>query len=95
MNFDLWYQWLDPVVALLSACAFLALGVLVGWYARQRHAKRIRKAEAARAPTVVQGAHDGADKVAACEEPIREYQHVMPREWDGRQPRPNWNRFSG
>jgi hypothetical protein len=95
MNFDLWYGWLEPVVAFLLACAFLALGALVGWYARQRQAKRIRKAAAARAPTLVERPADRHDAVAAGEEPIREYKHVMPREWDGGQPRPNWNRFSG
>jgi hypothetical protein len=97
MNFDVLLQWLllRPFIVSLVACLLLALAALVGWYAGRRYAKRTRNEEADRVPTVGEGAADGPDRIAAREELIRRHPHVVPREWDGGQPRPNWNRFSG
>ena len=95
MSSGFWYQTVGPLAMFLLGCTALALGVLIGWYARPDHARRKRKAESARVAPSIQGTEGQHDTPAAAEEALRNYQPVTPREWDGGQPRPNWNRRSG
>jgi hypothetical protein len=99
MSFDLWHQWLlfRPLGVFLVTCPLLILAALVGWSVGRRQAtKRAAKAGAAQAPTAAQSITNRPQKVATSEEPApRPAEWAWPREWDGGQPRPNWNRFSG
>lgn len=96
MDFDTLRHWLSmpPLIVFLLACALLVLAVLAGWYAGRHHGKRGQETKVVRVPTVVEDAASRSDQVAASEERQRA-ERRLPREWDGGQPRPNWNRRSG
>jgi hypothetical protein len=97
MSFDFWYRSMGPFTVLLIVCAILALGVFIGGLAQRRRPRRHRKGRRQAAPTrVVPSVHDtGADAPIVVVEAPREPRPAAPREWDGGQPRPNWNRRSG
>src|SRR5262245_1657551 len=98
MNFDFWYRLLGPGGMLFFACAILAIGALLGWSARVRHRRRLTRGDSALEdsdpePTLSE-AEMASPAPAASEELVRDPPR-MSREWDGGQPRPNWNRRSG
>jgi len=97
MSFDLLYRSVGPLGAFLLGCLILALGVFIGGLARRRHARRSRKGKRQAAPTrVVPQVHDtGIDAPVTAVEATHDPRPAMPREWDGGQPKPNWNRRSG
>jgi hypothetical protein len=102
MDFDAWHHWLllRPLFVFLLACPFVVLAVLVDRYAEWRGKRRTIRAQenkVVREPTAIQDAASQVDQIAACEEHVS--QHAGPwsslPEWEGEQPRPNWNRRSG
>jgi hypothetical protein len=102
MDFDAWHHWmlLRPLFVFLLAGPFVVLAALVGWYAERRRERRAIRAEEnklVRVPAVIQDAASQVDQVAACEELVSQHveEWLSAREWDGEQPRPNWNRRSG
>ena len=95
MNFDFWYRLMGPGGMLFFACAILAVGAFAGWFARGSDRRRVRKSDSAMAATTVGTAGEEAPPAPIPDAELPRRKRDMPREWDGGQPRPNWNRRSG
>jgi hypothetical protein len=99
VDFDTWHHWLllRPLIVFLLAGPLLVLAALVGLYTKRREEKRTHEAKGVRVATVIEDAASWAEPATACKELVRRRVEAWPwpRERDGGQPRPNWNRRSG
>jgi hypothetical protein len=76
------------LVVLLLLCVLVAIDALI-----LRHRRRQPLAKVEPLPAGVKQAVDRPDPVVSSDEPARMYpEGLVPLEWDGRPPRPNWNR---
>jgi hypothetical protein len=95
MNFDLLGEWmaLHPLDLFLLVSSLLLLGPLAGWYVRGRRARRAAGAGQSRMSKAPEATPKRWDEVSVSDALAQRHADEMSlHEWDGGQPRPNFNR---
>jgi hypothetical protein len=97
MASNTWDHWvlLRPLFVFLLACLSLVFALIIRCYREWRHARRVQDEKLVDVASVVDEAANRVEEVAGRYEVLRRPAEASPREWDGGQSWPNWNRSSG
>ena len=95
MSVDSSSDWLSlhPLDLFVILSSLLLLGALIGWYVRGSRARRAARAEQSRVSKAPEATPKRWDEVAVSDALAQRHADEMSlHEWDGGQPRPNFNR---